>query len=250
LQTRKRVYISLRKNWIKFRLLGAQQQNSLEIRCIASYPQIRRGGSSNILTKARNKNSIFGYPRTKALSITALFASLLAISSLISVPIPISPVPITLQVLMVYLVTGILGPIFGALACVIYLILGAIGLPVYAGASSGLAVLFGPTGGYLFGFPIASFLGGLVCKQRVSSKKMDLLRICIAFGITLSAIYLAGVLWLASYLHISLYQGFLLGAVPFLPVDALKAAFAIPIALRIRWLGIDLPVNSSPRFNT
>jgi biotin transport system substrate-specific component len=186
-----------------------------------------------------------GYPRTKALSITALFATLLSISSLVSIPIPISPVPITLQVLMIYVVTAVLGPILGALACLIYLLVGAIGLPVYAGASSGLAVLLGPTGGYLFAFPIASFLGGLVSRQRASSKKLDLLRVTITFIIALSVIYLVGVVWLSRYYHLSLYQSFLVGAIPFIPFDVLKALVAIPIALRIRWIQIyHLPIKT------
>lgn len=193
------------------------------------------------MTKAEH-SLFFGYPRTKALSVCALFAALLSISSVVSIPIPFSPVPITLQVMVVFLVAGILGPVLGALACAIYLILGAIGLPVYAGASSGLAVLIGPTGGYLFGFLLGSYLGGLVCRKRSTSRTSDLLKVCLGFAVTLTTIYLVGVFWLESYLHLSVQQAFLFGAVPFLPVDAAKALVAVPIAMRVRWLPINLPI--------
>jgi biotin transport system substrate-specific component len=193
------------------------------------------------MTKAEH-SLIFGYPKTKALSISALFAVLLSVSSIIIIPIPFSPVPITLQVMIVYLIVAILGPFLGSFACGVYLILGAIGLPVFAGASSGMAVLIGPTGGYLFGFLLGSFLGGLVCRRRSSAKRIDLLKVCVAFAITLTAIYLVGIFWLAIYLHLSMQQAFLLGAVPFLPVDAAKALVAVPIAMQVRWLPLSLPI--------
>ena len=184
-----------------------------------------------------------GYPRTKALSLVALNVSLLSIASLISIPIPISPVPITLQVFMVYIITAILGPVFAALVCVIYLAMGAIGLPVFAGAAAGLPILLGPTGGYLFSFPLASFLGGWACRARASSKKMDVVRLCIAFAAVLFTIYVVGILWLSNYLHISFYSGFLIGGLPFFPIDVLKAIVALPVAMRIRWLPFELPVT-------
>jgi len=187
---------------------------------------------------------LLGYPRTRSISLIALFASLLSVASLISIPIPISPVPITLQVLMVFIITAILGPMLGALACITYLVFGAIGLPVFAGTTAGLSILLGPSGGYLLAFPVASFAGGWACRRRASSKKADTVRVCVAFAVTLLTIYAVGILWLSNYLHVSFYQGILIGGLPFLPVDVLKAVVALPIAIRFRWLPFQLPVST------
>ncbi len=185
------------------------------------------------------------YPRSRGLAISATFAALISVSALVSIPItPITPVPITLQVLAIYLTTTILGPVYGALACGIYLIIGAMGLPVYAGAGSGVSVLLGPTGGYLFSYPIAAFLGGLVSRRRSKSRKSDMVRVSVASAVALIVIYAMGVAWLGAYLRIDLYKALLLGAIPFIPVDVAKAIVAIPIALRVRWTRVSLPVNS------
>ena len=182
------------------------------------------------------------YPRTKAIALSAIFAALLSVSSVVSIPLPITPVPVTLQVFVVLLLAAVLGPAYGALSCVIYLLLGALGLPVYAGAGSGVPVLLGPLGGYLFGFPAAVLLGGLLSARRAEAAKRDLLRVCAAGFVALSVIYLLGVVWLSAFLHVGLYRGFVLGALPFIPVDAAKAAISVPVAVRIRWSGLDLPV--------
>lgn len=186
------------------------------------------------------------YPRSRGLAIAATFAALISVSALVSIPItPITPVPITLQVLAIYLTTTILGPVYGGLACLIYLAIGAAGLPVYAGASSGVPVLLGPTGGYLFSYPVAAFLGGLVSRKRAASRKGDFVRVSIACGAALVVIYAMGVIWLGVYLHVDLTKALLLGAVPFIPVDIAKAIVAVPVALRVRWTRVSLPVNST-----
>lgn len=185
------------------------------------------------------------YPRSRGLAISATFAALISVSALVSIPItPITPVPITLQVLAIYLTATLLGPIYGALASAIYLILGAMGLPVYAGATSGVSVLLGPTGGYLFSYPIAGLLGGMIARRRSESRKGDIVKISIAAAVALIVIYAMGVAWLGVYLRIDLSKALLLGAVPFIPVDIAKAFVAVPVALRVRWARVLLPVNS------
>lgn len=96
----------------------------------------------------------------------ALFASLTAAVSFFKIPLPFTPVPITLQTLMVLLSGAMLGSSYGALAMIIYLLLGAIGLPVFSGGSSGLGALLGPTGGYLLSYPIAAFVIGQMIKTK------------------------------------------------------------------------------------
>src|SRR5579864_6158540 len=117
------------------------------------------------------------YSRTRGIALSALFATLLAIFSLISLPLPFSPVPITLQVLVVFLTINLLGPYFGTLACIVYLLFGSIGLPVFAGGTAGPGVLLGPLGGYLFAFPLAALIGGSIVRKRARSKRRDALQV-------------------------------------------------------------------------
>ena len=89
-----------------------------------------------------------------------LGALVVALSAQVAVPVPFSPVPMTLQPLAVLAVGGLLGAAGGVGALVLYIILGALGLPVFAGGGSGLLHLIGPTGGYLLAFPVAAGITG------------------------------------------------------------------------------------------
>src|SRR5215216_5325541 len=91
----------------------------------------------------------------------ALMAAVTAVAAQITIPLPFSPVPFTLQVLAVILSGLLLGPRHGALAQAIYILVGAVGAPVFAGFSGGLGVILGPTGGYIVSYPIAAALAGL-----------------------------------------------------------------------------------------
>lgn len=195
------------------------------------------------------EKSTFSYPRSRALTLSALFACILAVFSIISIPIGITQVPVTLQVFVVFLIAMILGPKLGALSCAIYLLIGAVGLPVFAGASGGLGVLFGPSGGYLIAFPVAAFLGGSRCSRRALTKRKDLVKLSLAVSVALLVIYGIGVLWLTLYLRVTPYDGLLLGAVPFVPFDVVKAIFAVPVALQLRWAGLQLPLRATAAQN-
>ena len=128
--------------------------------------------------------------KSKELSLVALFASLTAIGGFIS--IPFYPVPLTLQVFFVLLSGAILGKKLGALSQIIYLGLGAVGAPVFHNFTSGIGILFGPTGGFIIGFVPGSYLAGLFYEKFNNNK--------IHFsGLVLSIvpIYAIGVLWLS-----------------------------------------------------
>jgi biotin transport system substrate-specific component len=104
--------------------------------------------------------------KLKLMVFAALFASLTGAVAWFNIPLPFTPVPITLQTLMVLLSGAMLGSYYGGLAMIIYLLLGAIGLPVFAGGSSGIGVLLGPTGGYLLSYPIAAFVVGKMIERK------------------------------------------------------------------------------------
>src|SRR3989338_9363878 len=109
--------------------------------------------------------------KLKFLVFSALFAALTAAVSPIKIPLGFTPVPITMQTLMVLLSGAMLGPYYGALSMVLYIVVGALGLPVFAGGSSGIGVLLGPTGGYLFSYFIAAFVIGKLVEKRTKANK-------------------------------------------------------------------------------
>lgn len=183
------------------------------------------------------------YPKTKGLALSASFAVLLGIFSLVSIPLPFDVVPITLQVFGVYLILSLLGPYYGSLSCLIYLLFGALGLPVFHGGTFGVGIILGPTGGYLVSFPIASLLGGLLARNVSATRKYDLLKVVAGFAVALVIIYSIGTIWLMEYLHLSLLQALLAGTVPFIGFDVVKAIVATPIAVRLRASRFDLPVR-------
>ena len=168
-------------------------------------------------------------PEVRGLLLATLFGVLTALSAQASIKLPFSPVPITGQVLMALLAGGLLGPKLGALSQIEYLVIGAAGMPVFAGGSGGLLALAGPSGGYIFGFVAATWLVGML------SRAGGRLRILGANVAGVVAIYLFGCLWLAVWLNLyqpanfSLVKVVSLGALPFLAVDAAKLLLATQI---------------------
>jgi len=113
---------------------------------------------------------------------------------------------------------------------IVYIILGIIGLPVFSGGTSGLGVLFGPTGGYLLGFIAGAFVIGLVYKRTGSTRVGAI----IAMVAGLIIIYLMGVIQLSSAAQISIQQAVTVGVLPFLIGDVIKIIAALIVADRIR----------------
>jgi biotin transport system substrate-specific component len=148
-----------------------------------------------------------------------LGALVVALAAQVRVPIPFTPVPVTLQDLAVLTVGGLLGAVAGAGALVAYLTLGVLGLPVFSGGGAGLAWLFGPTGGYLLAFPVAAFVMGSLAYRR------GFVRALVGAALGMTVIHLGGVAQLA-LLTGDLATAFRTGSLPFLPVSALKAGLA------------------------
>ena len=147
---------------------------------------------------------------------------LIAISAQISIYLPFSPVPITGQTLIILLAGLVLGKNRGTAAVAIYLLQGASGLPFFAGGKSGLATLFGPTGGYLFGFLAAVYIVGMLSELRF---KRSLFQAATALVIGNTIIYIFGLVWLARFIGES--QALQLGLYPFLAGDLLKISLGV-----------------------
>lgn len=146
---------------------------------------------------------------------------LLAFSAQLAFPLPISPVPITAQTLIVLLLAAFLGKKRAGAAVGVYLMQGALGLPVFAAGKSGLGALLGPTGGYLFGFLAAAVLVGHLIEQ---GWDRNLLTSLSALILGNGMIYLCGLLWLAPV--VGPQRVLALGLYPFLTGDLLKIFFA------------------------
>jgi len=162
---------------------------------------------------------------------SAVFAVLTAIGAWISIPVPFTPVPFTFQVFFVVLSGAVLGAMRGTLAQVIYLLLGLIGFPVFAGGESGPSVLLGPTGGYLVGFVFAAYVSGKIA-QRDSQHPPSLKHMTIATLIGLIPIYTLGDIGLWIWLRTTFSLLLMVGVIPFLPGDIIKAFAAAFVASR------------------
>lgn len=165
----------------------------------------------------------------RKMAMASLFAALIAVGAFVRIPVLLSPVPITLQVLFVFLAGAMLGARWGLMSVLVYLLLGIVGLPVFSGGSSGLGVLLGPTGGYLIGFAIAAFIIGLFSeKWGTSSAVMN----AVFMSAGMIVIYVLGTVYLMHVAQISVENALLLGAVPYLPGDLLKLVFSAVIAAK------------------
>jgi biotin transport system substrate-specific component len=153
------------------------------------------------------------------------FAAAVAAASQIAIPLPWTPVPITLQPMVVILAGMWLGPAAGGASMLLYLMAGAVGLPVFTPIGApGIARFFGPTGGYLIAYPAAAFVAGSLAARAASFGTRWLAAIA---GI--AVIYLGGVAQL-SVLSGSIGRAIQVGVVPFALLDAAKAFIAAAIS--------------------
>lgn len=160
----------------------------------------------------------------------AAFVILTALGAFVRIPLPFTPVPITLQTFFVLLSGAFLGRRLGVFSQISYIFLGALGLPIFAAAGSGLLYLFGPTGGYLFGFVFASFLAGRLTGYCKNNFFLTVIVFCLADFLLLSC----GVIWLKVLFGYSFGKLFTIGFLPFVAGDSLKALAAAAIYLRLK----------------
>lgn len=171
-----------------------------------------------------------------AVARAVLFAALTGIGALLRVPA--SPVPVTMQVFFVLLSGMLLGPSLGASSQALYLFMGLCGAPFFAAPPyAGPAVLFGPTGGYLWGFVAASWAAGWVGREfslRKGARPHMRIAGCLCAGLAgIAAVYLCGTAWLGAWLSLqgsSASLAFDLGVKPFILVDLAKATGAAAMA--------------------
>lgn len=176
-------------------------------------------------------------PLTRTGATIAAGAALTAVAAQVAIPIPGSPVPVTGQTFAVLLTAAALGPACGLAAQGLYLVLGIVGVPVFAGAGHGPEVIFGATGGYLLAFLAAAAVVG--CGARRGADRSPA-RTLLLFAVASAVIYVLGTAWLCLDTGMSVGAGIAAGVTPFLPGDAAKALLAaglLPGAWRLAGRG-------------
>ncbi len=169
------------------------------------------------------------------LSFIGLFAALTAIGAFISFPLPFTPVPFTLQVTFTTMAGFALGSKYGALSQLVYLLLGAIGLPVFANRLGGIGALFGHTAGFLWGFVLSAMLIGWLATKYRPRKALPIV-IVLTAGLLL--VYATGTVGLMVVLGLPAKQAFMAGVAPFMILDLLKIGLAAFLIMKLEPLGL------------
>ena len=164
---------------------------------------------------------------TQSVILTGMFAAVLAVLSQISIPMP-SGVPVTLQTFAVALTGYVLGWKFGLAATAVYVLLGAVGVPVFAGFSGGIGVCLNMTGGFIWGFLFMAALCGLAMTTANKALKIVL----SAAGLVLC--HLFGVLQFMAVMGMKFTAAAMMVSVPYLVKDVISVALAYVLALAVR----------------
>lgn len=166
------------------------------------------------------------------IALPALFAALCAAGAFISLPLPGNPVPLVAQNLLVVLSGLVLGPLSGGAAVALFLLLGVLGFPVFSGGRGGIALLAGPTGGYLAGYLAGAILAGLLGRGLIGRRR-GLGSSILGSAAGFLAILACGALRLKFLNNVSWAKAAVLGILPFLPGDGLKCALAALLAYKL-----------------
>lgn len=178
------------------------------------------------------KEGEFMKTKTKTLTLMALFAALTAVFSQIIIPLPFTPLPINLATLSVLLCGATLSPLYAMGSMGVYLLIGAVGMPVFSGFASGPAAIVGPTGGYLVGYIVMAGLVSLLrIRLPIRSHAVSLITAGICGTI---ALYTLGTAWFVILTGKGLAVALMMCVVPFLIGDSLKIAVTVLVAGRLK----------------
>ena len=162
------------------------------------------------------------------MAIIALMTAVLCILAPISIPVFISPVPISLGVLAIYLTAYVLSPLDATISVIIFILLGTFGLPVFSGYSGGLSKLVGPTGGYIIGFLFTVYISSLFIHM-----KKGIIYDVIGMITGLALCYILGTIWFSYQQGKGFIASLLLCVVPFLIGDAIKIIVAVILGTQL-----------------
>lgn len=175
-----------------------------------------------------------GSTTTKKIVFTALFAALTAVCGFISIPVPGTPIPIVLQNMLVVLTGLMLGPVWGVCSTLLFLLAGALGLPVFSGGTGGIARLMGPTGGFLYGYALATLVAGTIAQRPRYGRKDSAIKLIVATVSGFVVMYIPGVIHFMRVMDKTFGQTMALCVVPYIPGDIVKAVLAVLISAKLR----------------
>lgn len=171
----------------------------------------------------------------KQLVISAMLTALICVMAQIS--IPVQPIPFTLSLFAIFVTSTLLTPVYAVLSVFTYLLIGAIGLPVFASYKGGIQALFGPTGGFLMAYPIMAFITSFFHTYVKLPKKLPK-AVTLAIGMLLSLVvcYFFGAAWFtfSNTSGYNFYDALTLCVFPFIPFDIIKIILAITSGLIIK----------------
>lgn len=162
--------------------------------------------------------------KIRSMTRCAVFTAAMAVCAWLAVPM--GQIAVSMQTFAVFLTLGVLGGRLGTVTCLVYLCLGAVGLPVFTGFQGGLGHLLGPAGGYLWGFPVAA---------AVYWATENYLPRWLGMGLGLLACYGCGVAWYCfAYAEVGLWAGLLTCVGPYIVPDAIKITLALVVTDRLK----------------
>lgn len=168
--------------------------------------------------------------KTKELTTIALMTAIICILAPISIPIPFSPVALTLCTFALYLSVYILKPKQAIAATVLYLFIGAIGIPVFSGYTAGFAKFAGPGGGYLVGYIFLVAMSAYFVRKFPNSPKLQMLGTLLGTIVT----YTIGTFWLARITNTGFIAALPMGALVFIPLDIVKIILACVLGRKMQ----------------
>mgnify|MGYP003461477741 CR=1 FL=1 len=180
--------------------------------------------------KSRNIPKTTSNHNLRQLALVGVLAAVLCILGPMVLPLPFSPIPLSLATLAIYFASYILGARRGVICCGIYLLMGLAGIPVFSGFSGGIGKVLGPTGGYLIGYLFMALICGLFVDKWSGKTFIHF----IGFLLGTAVCYLFGTAWLSMQSGLTLGAALAVGVLPFLPGDLVKVIVGITIGKQVR----------------
>ena len=172
--------------------------------------------------------------------LVSLWAALIVAGTFIAIPVPGTPVPIVLQNMLAVMAGMVLGPVLGSASVALFLASGALGLPVFSGARGGLAVLAGPTGGYLLGYLLGALAAGLILGAPREGKTCPLWKSSLAALAGMVFVYIPGLLRLLFVFEGNWAKTLAVGFVPYIVGDLVKTAVMAVSVPKLRTVLVQL----------
>ncbi|ERG88920.1 MAG: hypothetical protein J07HX5_01066 [halophilic archaeon J07HX5] len=219
-------------------LLATAAASFIPLLPITGLPMSEEAADGAVASYRAARTRAFAYPReadlVHGLELAALGAVLTGVAAQVSIPLPFTPVPITLQTFAVLLTGVTLGARFGGASQALYVGLGAGGVPWFEGFGAGVGALAGPTGGYLVGFPVAAVLAGAAVDRYPVTRRLPVL--LVVLGLANAVVFAFGLPWLYTWLTVingdplSLPELANKGLIPFIPGGIMKTVGAALVA--------------------